>query len=354
MIRCSFILLFLISSFVLRAQVFGLSDLNGFTALNAQKFDAFILKKDYRRNYFSSKETNTVTNYIFQSKKKKYKGDYRNIAHAIDGPTTSILYQTSSIAEKNSLLEQIKRSGYKIYSGIDPTTTAKNFFQKGIYTVTTETEEVDSITVYSFIVQRKNIPNRKDIYYAEDLMSLTSHEYLVTVFGNSNVKQDLFYYSEKETNKCSILFPNSPNEVIFVWNDEANYSNLGFLLIGGNAPTETSLNFNQQIKHNTWRSKQGIFSGMNLKELHELNGKDINFYSWHMEQAGMLTKENNGAIDFNNLQLVLNCLNCSHSQAAKQVVTSSDELRADKKIYVSSIVVIPPREEPPTVLRFRR
>jgi hypothetical protein len=354
MIRCLCILGILFTSFISKAQVFDLSDLNGFTALNAQKFDAFILKKDYKRNYFSSKETNTVTNYVFQSKKKKYKGDYRNIAHATDGPITSILYQTSSIDEKNSLFDQIKRSGYKIYSGIDPASTAKNFFQKGIYTITTETEEVDSIKYYSFIVQRKNVPNRKDIFYAEDLISLTSHEFLVTVFGNSNVKQDLFYYSEKETNKCSILFPNSPNEVIFIWNDEANYSNLGFLLIGGNAPTETSLNFNQQIKHNTWRSKQGIYSGMNLKELHDLNGKDINFYSWHMEQGGMLTQENNGAIDFNNLRLVLNCLNCSGTQGVKQVVSSSEELKADKKVYVSSIVVIPPKEVPPTVLRFRR
>ena len=193
MIRSS-IILFLLVSFTVQAQVFNLSDLNGFTALNAQKFDAFILKKDYRRNYFSSKETNTVTNYIFQSKKKKYRGDYRNIAHATEGPVTSILYQTSSVEEKNSLFEQIKRSGYKIYSGVDPSTTAKNFFQKGIFTITTETEEVDSITVYSFIVQRKNIPNRKDIYYAEDLMSLTSHEYLLTVFGSSNVTQDILYY----------------------------------------------------------------------------------------------------------------------------------------------------------------
>ncbi len=354
MIRCSFILILLVFPFVIHAQVFNLSDLSNFTALNAQKFDAFILKKDYRRNYFSSKETNTVTNYIFQSKKKKYKGDYRNIAHATDGPITSILYQTSSIEEKNSLLEQIRRSGYKIYSGIDPATTSKNFFQKGIYTINTETEEVDSITVYSFIVQKKDIPKRKDIYYAEDLMSLTSHEQLVTTFGNSNVKQDLFYYSEKETNKCSILFPNSPNEVIFIWNDEANYSNLGFILIGGNSPTETSFNFNQQIKHNTWRSKQGIFSGMNLKELQELNKKDISFYGWQMEQAGMLTQENHGEIDFNRLRVVLNCLNCSNSKDVKQVVSSSDELRADKKIYVSSLIVIPPKEEPPTVLRFRK
>ncbi|MFN2439233.1 MAG: hypothetical protein ABR503_08530, partial [Chitinophagaceae bacterium] len=81
------------------------------------------------------------------------------------------------------------------------------------------------------------------------------------VFGAANVKKDVFYYSATETNKCSIVFPNTNREVVFIWNDESNYRNTAFLVIGGNSKTNISANFNQQIEQNAWHSKQGVYSG---------------------------------------------------------------------------------------------
>jgi hypothetical protein len=84
-----------------------------------------------------------------------------------------------------------------------------------------------------------------------------------------------------------------------------------------------------------------------------LNESPINFYNWQMEQAGMLAPKNQGKLDFNKIGLVLNCLNCSESGNVRQasIINSESQLALDKKIYVSTIVILPEKEKPATASR---
>ena len=343
----TFLLLF---SMIVNAQQFQLKDLMEFTQLSVNKFDALVGKKDYKRDYYSPKESGSVYNYQ-ETKKKKSEPVSRNIAFQSTDKKVGIVYQTSSLEEFERLKDQLLSLGFKTQA--KPEQLKSAFLQKHDFTVNTSVEIKDSVSFYSIVLSRHHLPKASEIVYAEDLLPFTSHEYLAKTFGDQAVKKDVFYYSEKETNNCTVLFPNSPREVIFIWQDEKNYSNTAFLMIGGHLQTNSSSTFNRQIQHNAWLSKQGVYSGMTLKELQLLNESPINFYNWQMEQAGMLAPKNQGKIDFNKIGLVLNCLNCSESGNVRQasIINSESQLALDKKIYVSTIVILPEKEKPATASR---
>jgi hypothetical protein len=202
------------------------------------------------------------------------------------------------------------------------------------------------------LLERKELPKAKDIFFAEDLQSVSSHEYLCFLFGEANVAKDVFYYSATETNKCSILFPNTNSEVVFIWGDETNYRNPAFLMIGGNSKTNSSSNFNKAVEQNAWRSKQGVYPGMSLAELQNLNGKEVRFYSWDLEQGGMLVPKNTGQLDFDRLNIVLSCLNCNESGFQQvNTIASNKAVLENKKIYVSTMIILPEENKPTTVLK---
>lgn len=115
--------------------------------------------------------------------------------------------------------------------------------------------------------------------------------------------------------------------------------------------TKRASDANRTVQHNLWRSNQGIYSGMSLQELQDLNGGDLNFYGWHLEQAGMLAPRNSGNINFKRVGIVLNCLNCTdRSYKSVNIVKSSEQLAEDRKIYVSTLIVIPEKEEAATAI----
>jgi len=334
------------------AQQFQLKDLMELTTLSVNKFDTYVGKRDYKRDYYSPKESGTVYNYQ-ETKKKKTENVSRTISYQSLDKKYSVVYQTSSPEEHAKIKEQLIAAGFKSNHS-DKENDNAAFYQKLDFTVHASIEIKDTITYYSYQVTRNLLPKARDIVYAEDLLAFTSHEFLVEAFGENAVKKDVFYYSENETNKCSVLFPNSNREVIFIWEDEKNYRNTAFLMIGGHLQTNSSSAFNRQIQHNIWRSNQGVYSGMTLKELQVLNESPINFYNWQMEQAGMLAPKNKGKIDFNRIGLVLNCLNCNERDNYRKasVINSESQLALDKKVYVSTIIILPEKEKPATASRF--
>ena len=333
------------------AQNFDLKDLLGYTEYSVTKFDALIAKKSFKRDYFSPKESSTSYTY-FQAKKSKKGQAIKTIAYQAIKERTFIGYQTSLLEESNAIKEQIRKAGFKHYAGKGNPEEKPLFFQKDNFTITTSIEIKDSTTLYTFWVERKLLPSARDAAFAEDLAHFSSHEYLVTAFGERNVVKDVFYYSEKETNKCSVLFPNSNREVIFIWDDEENYRTIDFMMVGTGLMTKKSSELQHSIEHNSWRSRQGIYSGMSLQELQDLNGSDLSFYSWHLDQAGMLAPRNSGQIDFKKIGVVLNCLNCyDRSLKAVSIVKSSEQLAEQRKIYVSTMIIIPEKEEAATASR---
>ncbi|MGZ5190117.1 MAG: hypothetical protein ACXWCZ_03800, partial [Flavisolibacter sp.] len=179
----------------------------------------------------------------------------------------------------------------------------------------------------------------------EDLLNLDAHAYLVEVFGKENVKADVFYFSETETNRCTVLYPNSNREAIFIWNDQVNMRDLDFVVIGGTLKLRVTTNTVNQVSHNSWRSKQGVYCGMSLKEVEILNQAPLHFYNWDTESAGYLAPNNKGSIDFNKISLVFNCMNCSFTKVANSQITESNySLKENQKVYVTTLIILPDKK----------
>lgn len=334
------------------AQQFNLSDLVDLTGFTQQKFQSYVGKKKFIQDPNNNSIVDADITYSYTPAKKKYGGVSYRLSFQNRSKITRACYQTTSDKESMALKEQIKKNGYKGSVIKEDTNAVGMYFQKNNLSIKTATVLLDSTKYYTFFIERVELPKPKDIVFAEDLLEINSHENLVAVFGENNVSKDLFYYSEKETNKCSVLFPKSNQEVVFIWDDEESYTQISFLVIGGHLQTGESLNFNRRVEQNLWRSEQGIYSGMSLKALQLLNESSINFYSWELEEAGVLAPKNIGKINFDRIGLVLNCLNCVKDPYAKSAVVNSDtELTQDRKVYVSTMIILPEKEKSATASR---
>lgn len=318
------------------SQRFSLNDLVGFTAYTPSRFENSISKKGYRNAGFNTNFDARA--YTWHDKKAKEDPIEKSIFKSDKEDKATIAYQTTSEAEFTSLSQELKEEGYHYTAG-----AKTELYQKGNITITPVTREKEGKTVYSFSIERKALPKAKDIVFAEDFLQLTSHEFLASVFGEAAVKSDNFYFSEKEINRCSVLFPNTSMQVIFIWQDEENLRNPAFMLVGGQLQSQQSLGYHKQIEQNVWQSKQGVYSGMTLRELQRLNGSPLSIHGWQSDQPGVVSDKNNGTINFKEMNLVLNCLDCNEDAyyGKNELLNSEDVLREGRRVYVSTIILLP-------------
>jgi hypothetical protein len=204
---------------------------------------------------------------------------------------------------------------------------------------------VDTSTFYSLRASRKKLPKARDIQFAEDLLQYDSHNYLVAAFGKEHVKKDSFYFSKNDKAACSVLFPNSSRQAIFVWNDQDNFRQLSFILFG-EQPGRRSTNNVDQVTLSSWRSKQGIYCGMSLKELQLINQRPVQLYNWRSDHAGNVAPGNKGQIDFEKINLRFDCLNCGYQSIANHsdIINSDEALAADQKVYITTYFILPDKK----------
>ena len=202
-------------------------------------------------------------------------------------------------------------------------------------------EKQDTVQSYILSATKKLLPKIKDLHFAEDLLQLDAHIYLEALFGKHNVKEETFYFSETLQKKCSIIYPNTSRQAIFLWNDEVSLKDLAFIIIG-EYENKSAQNIQSPLTLAQWKSKQGISCGMNLKELEMLNQKEINFYRWRTSMSGTLSS-NKGQIDFSKVEIVLDCLNCNFvsAQGDEEIINSTEATDQKQKWYVRSFAVIP-------------
>lgn len=316
-------------------QTLSLNDLVGYTSYTPARFENSITRKGYRTAGFGRRTDGST--YTWQDKKRDE--SIENAIAKTDGENkATIAFQTTSASEAAALSQQLKEEGYHFAE------SAKNgLYQKGNITIQPLTKQEGDKSVYSFSIERKALPRARDFAYAEDFLQLSSHEHLASVFGEAAVKRDLFYFSESETSPCSVLYPNTGRQVIFIWKDEQNFRNLGFLLIGGQLQVKSAIAYHKQIEQNVWQSRQGIYSGMSLRELQRLNGAAINIWGWQSEQPGVVATDNKGAINFGAVNLVMNCLDCNEDAfyGKAELLNSDTILREGRRVYVSSIIILP-------------
>jgi hypothetical protein len=319
-------------------QTVDLKELTGLLELPRVKLETHLQKRGFKRDYYASTESGIC--FTRQEKKeKKPRQSFRII------PTDNdfvLSYQTRSAEEYDNLKQELTKAGYVCPKKND---SVSQLYQRWGTRIESHINVVDSTIWYELRAERKELPKMKDIVAAEDLLQLDAHQYLEAVFGRENVKQDVFYYTENETNRCSVIFPNSDMEAIFVWNDEVNMKDLAFILIGGTLKPRDKLENVNAVAPNSWHSRQGIFCGMTIREMELLNKQPIRFYNWRTESAGYLAPGNRGKIDFNNLGVVFNCLNCGFTHVSNdEVLESANAIANDQKVFVKSLIILPEKK----------
>ncbi len=317
------------------AQKMELKELTDLLDLPANKLSNVVQKKGFRKNGFITRDEASL---IFQRTNK-------------DGSLTQYLwldaennyvYETNSENEFASLRKDIKDAGFTSPKD-DSSTIQKLVYQKQVFTIETFSRTEDSTIYYVLKASRKELPKKKDLLFAEDLLILNSHAYLSEMFGSDQVKKDVFYYAEDDSSICSILFPNTSREAIIVWKDEVNLRDISFILIGGSLHSQ-KINVEAQ-GFNAWRSRLGPYCGMSLQELERLNQQPINFFNWNTESPGYLTPKNKGSIDFAHISIVLSCMNCGFIKVSQAgIIDSALALEEMQKVYVTSLIILPGRE----------
>ena len=278
-------------------------------------------------------------------KKSKKKKDTLHITRSIETFRTknnsSLTYFTSLKEEYAESVEELKEAGF--FCGNEKDTAGILFQKKNISVLATMIIEKDDDTLYSLAINQQQLPLPDDIQFAEDLLQFYSHEYLVSVFGSVNVVKDLYYFSDKEVAKCSVLFPKTSRQAVYIWEDNINLCKPAYLIIGGNMNAGSISNYDGVISENVWNSKDGIYSGMTLNSLMKLNGNSFKFYGKNSESPYMIVPEKTGAINFKTNRVVLGCLNPGGSRLLNNATIGADEILSDNLgIYVYMMMILPP------------
>jgi hypothetical protein len=329
-------------SFYCRAQQIDLNDLTGMLQMHPGKLESHLQKKGYKRSLFSEDDFNAAA--FVKTEKKGSACNTRCFQFNGSEKDYTITYQTTCQEEYKQLSDELKSSGYSVTPSVFDST--RTLYQRQNITIESSLKNSDSTIYYVIRAEKKLLPRKKDILSAEDLLQLDAQEYLIDVFGKENVRQDVFYYTETETNKCSVVFPNTNREAIFVWNDEQNLRGISFILIGGSLHAGQAADNTAAVSHNVWTSRQGIQCGMSLGELEAINKEPIRFYNWHGESAGYLAPHNKGNLDFTHIGMVFNCLNCNYINVSKDDIMNSNlAIQENQKVFLASLIILPGLKE---------
>ncbi len=344
------LLIFLLGTnvFTAKGQLFPAINLTEATAVPKQRFDSYIAKKGFAF-VGSAYQTDTIAReYDYRGTGKRKVADSIKIARALTSFSTkedfSFIYHTSSADEYRLIRTELKKEGFFCNREKDSVLSNTLLYQYNDVTVAIAAQQADTVIDYSFRVKKQALPKPKEIAYAEDLIAFGSHEYLRFYFGDDNVKKDIYYLSDTKIGKCSVLFPNSNRQVVFLWSDEVNNCGLAKMYIGGQLMAESTLEYDKNVAENIWRLKSGIRSGMSLYSLRILNDAAFNFNGGNSTYTGMVFPDTTGKVDFKAHGIVLGCMNCTDAKFLRQAVCNSDDAIAEERIlFVHTIILDPAR-----------
>lgn len=315
-------------------------------SLSAPKAENLLVSKKFiSRGSFNAGDT-TFKTYEYAGGKSKKKGavyiERKCVLSSLRG-TSALTYQTSSQGEYKNIIAGLKKEGFYCDYESDSTRQYPGYlYQHKDMTAEASVKMVDSTTWYSISFFKKIISAENMLENAEDLLEFTSHEYLVHYFGEKNVKKDLYYFAENDIVNCSVLFINTPRQVIFVWKDPINRRKIANLLFGGQQNLKSQENNDNLIAENSWNLKCGVRVGMPLLELRTLNDNNIAFCAGKAPNPGLVLPESTGKIDFSAADVVLGCVNCNDDKFLTARQMSSDKALDDGRIlFVLSIVLYP-------------
>ncbi len=257
----------------------------------------------------------------------------------LNGNSKQFTLQTSQTEYLDGQLRLIK-SGYFYDDQKDVHKEPSMLFQKGNISIQATSGMQDSIMQYTFKLKIKEIPSA--VMYAEDLLQFDSHEFLSSFFGAQNVKKDMYYFSEKELKKCSVLFSGTPRQAVFVWGDEDNLNKLSYILISNVLHTKGAEKNNPLSGNNEWKFQNGIHAGMAIRDLLKINEMDFDIYGNESELAFMAKPTENGKIDFSKTAVMFSCSDCFDDKIFRQkVVSALDVAKANLPMHINDVIIYP-------------
>jgi len=325
-----------------KAQVATAVSLTELSTVSKQKFDSYISKKGFAFTGTSYLADTVARDFDYQRKPTDSFFVQRTVTSFSTKEDFCLTYRTSSQAEYQKIKADIKKEGFYCNREKDSATAPALLFQHNDITVAISSKTMDTLTEYSFLVRKQALPKPKEIVYADDLLAFNSHEYLRYYFGEQNVKRDVYYLSDKRVGKCTVLFPNTNRQVVFLWADGGNNCNLSKIYVGGQLMAETNMEYESNIPENLWRLKSGVRPGMSLYQLRRLNDAAFNFNGGNSSSTGMIAADSTGKLNFKTESIILGCMNCTDPAFYKKTVMNSDEAILEERILFVQTIILDP------------
>jgi hypothetical protein len=313
-----------------------------------QKFEGYIVKQNFVFVGNDFKGDTIIREYVYRLTAKAAKKDSVNKSLSFFSTKEDICYSVTvnSADEGKRIIKEFKKEGFFCNSVNDTASAEPMLYQHNDYSVLVNTKPVDTFIAYTFLVRKQEMPKPKDIKFAEDLFIFNSHEYLRFYFGDENVKKDVYYLTEDKKRKCTIIFPNTSRQAVFLWSDEMNNCSINKIYIGGQLRTGGAVDYDRNVAENLWQLKSGIHPGMSLYTLRVLNDAAFNFYGGNNLNTGMIFTDSTGKINFKKENVILGCMNCTDNHFKKQTVINSDEALSEERIlFVHTIILEPGKRE---------
>lgn len=333
---------FTVISILVNAQVFTASRLMDIAAVPKPKFESYISKQNFVGLGNDYKGDTIVRDYKYRSYIKGGKRDSieRSLTYFATKDDFSFVFVTMSAEEGQRILREFKKEGFFCNNEKDSLTLSGLLYQHNDFTVQLFKKPADTLTEYSFLLKKQPLPKPKEIKFAEDLTAFNSHEYLRFYFGEENVKNDIYYLSDTKIGKCTVLFPNTGRQAVFLWKDEVNNNLLSKIYIGGQLRTGSAVDYAQNIAENLWQLKSGVHPGMSLYTLRLLNDAAFNFYGGNNAKAGLVLTDSTGKLNFKRENVILGCMNCNDNSFSRKTIINSDEaLEAERILFVHTIII---------------
>lgn len=336
----------LLWSHLLFAQFFTASDFIRTSTVPRQKLNSFLSKEGFFRSQQFINGDTLVQEFQLNAKKIKEIHDSVNNRYA-QGLSyenkTAFSYYTTSKDECTQIIRSLKENGFH---SDNENFQAPFLYQKDDMLIKLCNRIEDSLTYYCFTIVKETIPSPKKIVFAEDFLRYNSHENLEYIFGKNNVQKDIYYFSDTDVVRCSVLFPYTERQVIFIWKDELNRRIISHLLIGGSIRTKKFIHDDRPIAENVWSLKNGLHANMSLAELLKMNNADFSFYGLQSKYSGAVIPVKKGNIDFKNTGVILSCLNCNSSKLMRQeTISAEDAIANSERLFVLALIIMPQNED---------
>ena len=105
---------------------------------------------------------------------------------------------------------------------------------------------------------------------------------IIKAYGEANVIRRDVGIGERSTAPGTVVFPDSTNELIIYWKEDAPYVKLDRIRVDN--------------ENTTWKTLEGISIGSSLEDLIEANNKEFEFYGFEWDYAGLVDTWNGGKL----------------------------------------------------------